>query len=101
MNYYQGNILDAEIKEVIDYLKSNPISIHPYDFSKDYMVEDIIVYNDNSNGLNYVVHKGKKMYFKRSMSVTSIRSLYRGLLLDQDANSPHLYLTEKFQFNAK
>ena len=96
LNYYQGISLDAETKEVIDYLQSNPVSIFPYDFSKDYLVEDILVYNDDTNGLNYVVHQGKNMYFKRSMSVTSIKSLYRGLLLDQDMNSPHLYLKENF-----
>lgn len=100
LNYYQGNSLDAEKKEVIDYLQSNPVCVFPYEFSKDYLVEDILVSNDDINGLNYVVHEGKKMYFKRSMSVTSIKSLYRGLLIDQDMNSPHLYLTENFNLNS-
>ncbi len=96
LNYYEGKSLDAETKEVIDYLQLNPISIFPYDFSKDYLAEDILVYNDDTNGLKYVMHSEKKMYFKRSFSVSAIKNLYAGLLRDQDINSPHLYLTENF-----
>lgn len=96
IEFYKKDSLDSEIKEVIDYLKLNPVAVFPYDFSNDYLVEDIVVNTDNSNGLKYVIHEEKKMYFKRSMSIKYIKSLYKGLLLDQDKNSPHLYLTNDF-----
>ena len=35
------------------------------------------------------------------MSVNAIKSLYRGLLIDQDIESPHLYLTEGFKLTSQ
>jgi hypothetical protein len=90
----------AEEQEVVDYIKSNPVTIFPYDFQQRYKKESIVVFEDEENRLKYVLHDGKRLYFKRSASEHAIRSLYHGLQLDQDANSPHLYLTEDFNLNA-
>lgn len=97
--YNQKKELTVEEREVVDYLKINPITVFPYDFQKKYHKESIIVETDLLNGLKYVLHEGKKLYFKRSSSEQQIRSLYHGLQLDQDTESPHLYLTEKFNLS--
>lgn len=97
INYYNKQLpISSEEKEVLDYLKSNPISVFPYTFKNKYDKEKIEVYLDKSNGLRYVFHEHKKLYFKRSHSIKYIKSLYHGLLLDQDKDSPHLYLTDDF-----
>ena len=93
--------MTSEEEEVIAYLVSNPISVFPYDFQDKYNKSGIEVLEDISNGLHYVLHDNKKLYFKRSYSVAKIKSLYHGLLLDQDPNSPHLYLTKDFSLNSK
>ncbi len=90
----------SEENEVIDYLKSNPITVFPYDFQQQYRKEDIVVSLDETTGLRYVLHENKHLYFKRSYSENQIKSLYHGLLLDQDPNSPHLYLTKDFTLNS-
>ncbi len=102
IKFYENKInRTSEEVEVINYLVSNPISVFPYDFQQKYNKSDIEVLEDFSNGLRYVLHDNKKLYFKRSYTVAKIKSLYHGLLLDQDPNSPHLYLTKDFNLNEK
>ncbi|WP_395059658.1 hypothetical protein [Flavobacterium sp.] len=103
LSFYQDKNLnnDIETNQVISFLKENPISVFPYEFSKKYKKGDINVYLDQSIGLKYVVHENKRLYFKRSMSTIGIKSLYQGLQLDQDPQSPHLYLTESFKLTSK
>lgn len=99
-SYYKNIPLDEEKEEILNYLKDNKIDVFPYEFSKKYNRDIINVHTDETNGLKYVMHEGKKLYFKRSMSEISIKSLYQGLQLDQDPDSPHLYLTENFNLSA-
>lgn len=100
IGYYQGKSnISLEEKEVLEYLKNNKVTVFPYDFKNKYNKEETIVYLDDSNGLKYVYHEDKKLYFKRSHTVGYIKSLYNGLLLDQDKDSPHRYLTEDFNLN--
>ena len=98
--YKQKPNLSVEETQVIEYLKINPITIFPYDFQQKYNKESIDVLRDETNGLPFVMHEGKRLYFKRSSSDYHIKSLYHGLLLDQDSNSPHLYLTPNFNLAA-
>ncbi|MFN9111686.1 MAG: FkbM family methyltransferase [Bacteroidota bacterium] len=91
----------SEELEVMAYLQHNPISVFPYDFEKEYDKSSILVFRDESNGLPYVVHEQKKLFFKRSYTVAKVRSLYHGLQLDQDHRSPHLYLNRDFDLNSE
>ncbi|MDO5970556.1 FkbM family methyltransferase [Flavivirga aquimarina] len=98
LTYHEANN-DEEIKEVVTYLQKNPVSVFPYNFAKKYKKEVIEVYFDQSNGLRYVMHQNKRLYFKKNMTDKAIKSLYYGLLLDQDKNSPHLYITDNFNLD--
>jgi hypothetical protein len=89
----------SEEQEVLVYLKENPVTVFPYDFQKKYRKEDSVVFLDAATGLRYVLHENKRLYFKRSYGDHQIKSLYHGLQLDQDPDSPHLYLTEDFVLN--
>ena len=90
----------SEESEVLTYLTSHPISVFPYDFQSKYDKSSIEVLHDDHNSLPYVMHEGKRLYFKRSYTDAKIRSLYHGLQLDQDPDSPHLYLTTEFNLDA-
>lgn len=99
--YFQSKpILTDEEQEVVDYLNSNDIAVFPYDFRSRYDKSKIEVHRDESNSLPYVYHDQKKLYFKRSYSDSKIKSLYHGLLLDQDHDSPHRYLTDDFRIGS-
>jgi hypothetical protein len=89
--------IDPEKQEVIDFLTNNSLSVFPYDFSKKYNAQDINVYDDKENKMKYVLHNGKKMYFPRGWKQINIQRYYNGLLIEQDAESPHCYETCKFQ----
>ncbi|MBK8599686.1 MAG: FkbM family methyltransferase [Flavobacterium sp.] len=101
IDFYQTKSIRTEEEEiVVRYLASNPVTVFPYDFQKKYDKSAINVMQDVSNGLRYVMHDHKKLYFKRSYSEAKIKSLYHGLQLDQDPDSPHLYLTDDFNLNS-
>ena len=66
------------------------ISPYPNLWEKEYNKEDYIIYTDEEKGLNYVVHKNKKLYFSQSITNWE-NALYRSLLIEQDNRSAHQY----------
>lgn len=100
LKYYSKRDIDNEIVGIIKYLQKNPISVFPYDFTKQYSKGSVKVFRDDKTGLKYVIHEGKRLFFKRSLSENAIKSLYVGLQIDQDPDSPHLYLTKEFNLDS-
>lgn len=90
------DIIDKEQKDVLDYLLHNPITTFPYDFNKSYVAQSINVHMDEKLGLKYVLHEGKRLYFKRKWTIDEIRVAYNSLQIEQDVNSPHRYLSLDF-----
>lgn len=66
-------------------------SPYPYIWKKEYDLQHYEVNVDHASNLPYVVHNGKKLYFKRDM-VASVESGYRGLMIEQDKRSAHRYV---------
>lgn len=75
-------------------------SPYPYIWKKEYDQQHYEVNVDNTNGLPYMVHNGKKLYFKRDM-VASAESAYRGLLIEQDKRSAHRYVDSYEELKGK
>ena len=102
LDYYTnqppGSLTD-EHREVIGYLKKNPVSVFPYPFARTYRTKNIEVFKDEALGLRYVLLDGKKLYYKRSWSEQKIAAMFNSVLKEQDELSPHRYLTESFKFN--
>lgn len=99
LSYFKRNVnllYDLDIKSAVQYLQSNKISVFPNNFQNNYLNLDIDVISDLSTGLKFVIHNGKKLYFKRAWDEITIREYYRSLIIEQDSNSPHLYLTDSF-----
>lgn len=88
--------ITTEQSEVLEYLKNNELHVFPYSYIADYNPENIEVFSDNILGLSYVLLDGKRLYFKRSWTYDKIRNAYNSLQIEQDINSPHLYLTNDF-----
>lgn len=101
LDFYEKSSIELkEEKEVISFIKKYGLQIFPYDFVFKYHKSKIKVFLDEEIDLKYVIHNDKKLYFKRSLTVDAIQSLYRGLLIDQDDKSPHKYLDENFQLQS-
>jgi precorrin-6B methylase 2 len=91
-----GKQISREQKEVISYLKKNPLSIFPYSFSEKYDYRNVKVFTDEKSGLKYVIMDGERLYFKRKWSEELIKGCYSFLQMEQDIDSPHRYLTDEF-----
>lgn len=75
-------------------------SPYPYVWKKEYDEQHYEVNVDNTNGLPYVSHNGKKLYFKRDM-LASAEAVYRGLLIEQDKRSAHRYVDSYEELKGK
>jgi hypothetical protein len=94
IDYYKKQInINDEIKEVLNYLKDNNLDVFNYKFTTKYDDYKIDVNFDNTVNMFYVIHNGKKMFFKRSFhSVEQVIQYYKFLCQEQDIDSPHRYI---------
>lgn len=91
------NTDDLEIKQIVDYLLEHPLKVFNYGFIEKYTSDNIIQY-DKSKQLFYTYYQGKKMYFSRDLdSVDKVQKYYKSILLEQDEDSPHLYLGKGYE----
>lgn len=96
IEYYKDKKCDEDLKQALDYLTTHQFVAFPYPFIEDFNYKNVKVKKDFSCGLHYVIHNGKKLYFKRSLTVKSIQKVYTELLIEQHLESPHRYLTDEF-----
>ena len=93
------NNKDKGIKKITDFLDKNPLEIFPYNFIFNYKENDIEVYFDDDKNLKYTYLFSKKLYFPKRWSKSRIRKSLNQLLIEQDLQSPHRYLTDTFNIN--
>ncbi len=69
---------------------------YPWVWRREYENAEYPVMTDEGNGLPYVLHHGKRLYFRRPSSLAAgtgeIRTAYEHLLIEQDARSAHRYV---------
>lgn len=71
--------------------------VFPYPFSLTYDQKLIEVFKDETNGLYYVMHFGKRLYYNKNYdTVDKVQYAYRCIQIEQDANSPHRYINDDF-----
>lgn len=75
-------------------------SAYPYLWKKEYEDRNYEVNTDKSNGLPYILHNGKKLYFKRD-TTSDIPVVYRSLLIEQDLRSAHRYVASYEELKGK
>ncbi|MBX9780731.1 MAG: FkbM family methyltransferase [Chitinophagaceae bacterium] len=98
--YKNKENIEADEKEVLDYLIEHPgLTIYPYKYVSSWDYKSVKVFLDEETALRYVIHNGYKLFFRRSSSEEEIMGTYFGLVNEQRAESPHLYLTDDFQVN--
>jgi hypothetical protein len=90
---------DPEYTEIIEYISSNKTTafqrIYPYSFTNNYTYEKIKLYKENDSF--YALKNGRKLYLGKEFATEKEAKLYyQRLLIEQDEESPHRYLTENF-----
>lgn len=102
LSYYdelpEGSVNEEE-RKAFNYLRNNKLCVFPYHFQDNYKRSDIKVYSDKERGLKYTLSDGKRLYFKRKSSIQGIKRAFNYLLMEQDKQSPHRYLTDAFTIN--
>jgi hypothetical protein len=89
--------LNTEQKEALDFLQNDSLQQFPYPFIKKYKRKDTKVHHDSTLGLHYVLLDGKRLYWKKEMTIFDMKRATAAILLEQDKDSPHCYLSEDFK----
>lgn len=92
--YYVARVFTPQSANLPYYktMKDFGYSRFVFDFRKEYDDLTVTIREDDGNGMKYVLHKGRKLYFQRDYSPVKIDKLYRSLLMEQDSRSAHHYL---------
>lgn len=88
------NSTDPEKREVAEWIKENGLTTFPYSYKFKYDWKTIDVYHDD-DGYPYVLHLGKKLFFRKDMTNDSVKKLYVEMRAEQDIESPHCYVQKK------
>lgn len=92
LHYYADQSVDDEkLKKAVDYFKANETDF----FMKKIECRQEISYGyDKERKLPFVMHNGKRLYFKSDMNRKAVMKAYKGLVDEQNESSPHLYLPD-------
>jgi len=97
--YRRGPGLAARFGEELRWLESprcanDDLAVYPYPFCETYLRDTARVpVRRNENGLPYVMHRGKRLFFPAPWDDRLVSFKYRYLCMEQDPDSPHRYLT--------
>lgn len=92
------NSSDPEIIKILKHLGKNDLQVFNYDFVRKYKEMNFQIEFDESCGMYFVCHEGKRLYFSRAIKdKEEAANYYRGVLMEQDWESPHKYTDEEFR----
>ena len=74
------------------------ISAINYTFVKEYHYRRVSVFYDKTKSLYFVFHKKKKLFFKKGLSKKEVINMYNALCAEQDARSPHFYMSDSISY---
>lgn len=97
LEYWKEKDKNEEEAAVINYLKTHPLKMIPYEWADDYINRDVVVECDD--GWKFVKHNENKLYFPKNFSMEEVSAYYNGLIMEQDTRSPHCYFSDTFDLN--
>lgn len=98
--YYKNREVPQDMKEPIQFVKKQGVEVFPYYFTGKYDLWKVTVYVDQQANLKYVMHGEHRLYFPIHMDDFYIQKLYTSLLIEQDKESAHTYLSPTFDIAA-
>lgn len=95
-----STIDDCKKREAIQYLKKCDARMFCYNFPEKYLHNEVKVFFDDKEQMNYVLHVGKRLYLPKKFPNEKImKEYYNSLCMEQDVESPHLYQSERVHVN--
>lgn len=99
--YYSIVSPKNEIEQVYKDWGIAGFSPYPYTWKREYDNQQYQTNIDSNNGLSYLFHNGKRLYFRRDMTRSTIENIYKGLLIEQDKRSAHRYVDSYEELHGK
>jgi len=97
-----GGSPDPEVKEVLGFLNQHPElplptgMTPPYEWTREYRPEAVLVERDSGNGLLHVKINGQRVFFPRHATPAEVQLAVSIGQMEQDRRSPHRYVGEGF-----
>lgn len=98
--YYFFVTPQTDKEQALKDLSKSYLSPYPYSWKKKYTHQDYKVDLNAENGLPYITHNNKKLYFQREMYYSS-SGVYRALQIEQDERSAHRYVKSYEELKGK
>ena len=87
----------CEMKEIADYLKHHPITVFPYGFREKYAIKNVKLERDTERNMYFYKKGSVNMYLKKSYTSAFRAKRYcSNILMEQDVESPHCYVSDSF-----
>lgn len=86
---YYKNTSDAEIVEIISFLKRNRVYLYNYQWYLDYIDMDVETHYDDNLDMFFFCHRGFNVYYNRLYG--SVEDDFRLMVSEQDKRCPHCY----------
>ncbi len=85
---------DPEISKIFKFLSNHPLKTFPLNISTKKNID-----LRKEENMYYVIFENKKLFFPRGTTKKTIIKYCKGIFEEQHPNSPHCYLSEKFNVN--
>ena len=83
------------------FIGKHGVTPYPFEASLKYKNIPVEVYYDTQTNLPYVLHNCKRLYYPRQANERKIQSSYRTLLIEQDIESSHRYVSSFEELDGK
>ena len=98
---FSGLLPKTEENTALAFIGKHGITSYPYPYSLEYENRKIVVLTDDTEGLPYVMHNERKLYFPTIFDQNKIKMLYLSLITEQDARSAHRYVASYDELKGK
>lgn len=98
LRYYDQQIKagnQSPLVQTLAYYNNSDLVVFPYSYTARYKAAQISVFRED--GFPYVLLNHKKLFFRSNWSDKKTANYHNGLLMEQDPESPHCYLTDSFK----
>lgn len=102
INYWFGFLFAKnELNLAYAFIGKYGLTSYPNEYMLDYKNKSIDVFRDTNSDLPYVIHNGKKLFFRKFYSDELVIKDYRALLTEQDSRAAHRYVRSYDQLQNK
>jgi len=91
--YYFSKIFNPKSPNIpyYKYIREYGYARHLFDFRHEYNDYKIDIEKDIHKDLYFVLHKGRRLYFRKDIPLMKMEKMYLELLIEQDNRSAHHY----------